>query len=100
MKIARKSETKINQVGKTCVAMEYQLLDKRIHGAVIEVSQRYPDAGNDFYSLALSKRGLKKRIRANDASLTYCEETHWEGKAKIFMPCAPAWYPEQHKFSK
>lgn len=112
MKIARKSETKVNKVGETCVAYEYRLLDKRVHGSLIEVTKRYPDVGfsrNDVCTeLAYIIEGSGKLVGRN-MSLDFSqgdqlvidpgEDFYWEGKAKIFMPCAPAWYPEQHKFS-
>jgi len=25
------------------------------------------------------------------------EKYFWEGEMEMFMPCTPAWYPEQHK---
>ncbi len=51
-------------------AWEYPVLDKALHGAVIELSGRYPDTGRVVNEL--------------------CTTT-------LFMPCAPAWYTEQHR---
>ncbi len=45
MNIARKEEAKTVKVSNTVTAHEYPLLDKAIHGSVIELSGRYPEQG-------------------------------------------------------
>lgn len=113
MKLARKADTKINKIGEGSVAIEYPVLDKRIHGVIIEVEKRYPDTGfsrNDVCTeLAYILEGAGKLV-GREMSLEFTagdqlmiepgEDFYWEGKMKIFMPCAPAWYPGQHKFSE
>lgn len=110
MKIAKKANIKINQVSSSCKALEYQLLDKRIHGAVIEVNGRYPDSGytrNEVcteLAYIVSGKGILggrnseiEFVEGDQLVIEPGEDFFWEAEATIFMPCAPAWYPEQHK---
>ena len=45
VKQVKRSEAKVSKVTDACFAVEYPLMDKPIHGAVIEISGRYPDIG-------------------------------------------------------
>lgn len=110
MKIIHKEQTKIFKAGDTCVAAEYHIGDKDIDGTVIELSGRYPETNRVVnlkckelaYIIKGSGRVVieDKEIKFNEGDLMLIdagEKYFWEGKATMFMPCTPAWYPEQHK---
>ncbi len=110
MKIIHPSETQRFQNSAGCVAVEYPLGDADINGALIELSGREPDAGRavnlECKELAYIINGSGKvviegqEINLNAGDLVLIEpgeKFFWEGKMTIFMPCAPAWYPEQYK---
>lgn len=92
------------------MAIEYPLEDKDINGAVIELSGRYPDTGRVVnlkckeIAYVISGSGKivveNEEINLSEGDMILVEpgeKYFWEGKLKIFVPCAPAWYPEQHK---
>ena len=110
MKIIHKDQAKIHRNSNACTAIEYPLGDKDINGAVIELNGRYP--GKDravnlkCKEMAYVIKGSgklvveEKEIKLNEGDLVLIEageKYFWEGNMKIFMPCTPAWYPEQHK---
>lgn len=110
MKIIHKNQTKIFKVSNSCTANEYPLEDKDINGAVIKINGRYPEKGRTVnlvckelaYFLKGSGRVVieGKEIKFKEGDLVLIEageKFFWEGDMEIFMPCAPAWYPEQHK---
>lgn len=110
MKISKKIQSKQIVVSDYCKALEYPLMDKVIHGAVIELSGRYPDQGytrNEVvtelaYIISGSGKliGRKDEIEFSEGDQLLIEpgeDFYWQANAKVFMPCAPAWYPEQHK---
>lgn len=42
----------------------------------------------------------EKEVRLHQGDLVLIEpgeKYFWEGKMELFMPCTPAWHPEQHK---
>ncbi|MFH1534717.1 MAG: cupin domain-containing protein, partial [Patescibacteria group bacterium] len=105
-----KNETKIFKNSEVCTAVEYPMDDKDINGAVIELSGRYPDKGRTMnekckemaYVIKGSGRAVVESIETqfNEGDLALFEpgeKYFWEGNLTLFMPCAPAWYPEQHK---
>ena len=110
MKIVTKGQAKSFKNGKCCEAMEYQMGDKDINGTVIKLAGRYPETGevvnNICKEMAYVIKGSGKvvveskqfDISAGDLILVEPgEKYYWEGKMVMFVPCAPAWYPEQHK---
>ncbi len=110
MKIVKKSEAKKFDNSKACTAFEYPLNDKDINGAIVEISGRYPEKGlamnEKCKELAYVIEGSGKFVMAgkeilfSEGDLLFIEpgeKYFWEAKAKLFMPCSPAWYPEQHK---
>lgn len=110
MKIIYKNQTKIFKNGEACTAIEYPLGDKDINGAVIELNGRYPETNRVVnlkckelaYVIKGSGRVVieDKEIKFSEGDLMLIEageKYFWEGKATMFMPCAPAWHPEQHK---
>lgn len=110
MKIIHKNQTKIFKNSEACTAIEYSLGDKDINGAVIELNGRYPDKGRAVnleckemaYVIKGSGRlvveGKETKFKEGDLVLINPgEKFFWEGNMEIFMPCTPAWYPQQHK---
>ncbi|MBU3924679.1 cupin domain-containing protein [Patescibacteria group bacterium] len=110
MKIIRKNQTKIFKNSEACVAIDYWTDDKDINGAVIELNGRYPDKGRvmnlECKEMAYVIKGSGKvsiegvETEINKGSLILIEpgeKFFWEGNMTMFMPCAPAWYPEQYK---
>ncbi|MBP7875513.1 cupin domain-containing protein [Candidatus Woesebacteria bacterium] len=110
MHIARKEDTKKIKIGTTMVAYEYDILDPAIHGTLVELSGRYPEIGrvvNEKCSeLAYVVSGSGKLVIEGDEiefkdgdqlSVRPGERYYWVANAVMFMPCSPAWYPEQHK---
>jgi len=113
MKIIRKDETTEFKNSDECIAIEYPLGDKDINGAVIKLRGRYPPKDKvvnlKCKELAYIIRGSGKIIvgeavtefHEGDLLLIDANEPYyWEGDFEIFAPCAPAWYPEQHKAVK
>lgn len=109
MHIARKEEIKKIKVCKTMTAYEYPLIDSSIHGAVVELNGRYPQEGrvvNEKCSeIGFVIKGSGKLViednevefkEGDQLLIKPGEKYYWEAKATMFMPCAPAWYPEQH----
>ncbi|MFZ2970439.1 MAG: cupin domain-containing protein [Minisyncoccia bacterium] len=110
MKIIRKDQTKIFKNSDSCTAVEYPLGDKDINGAVIELKGRYPARGRAVNlkckemafiiegSGKLVVEGIETKLEGGDLALIEAgEKFFWDGDMKIFMPCTPAWFPEQHK---
>ncbi len=110
MKIVKKTGTKKFTNSPVCTAWEYPLGDKDINGAVIELNGRYPEKefaiNEKCKEMAYVVSGAGRLITvegevefsADDLLLIDAgEKYYWEGRAKIFVPCTPAWYPEQHK---
>ena len=110
MKFTPKVKSKTNKVTKTCMAVEYPGGDKDIWGAVIKLNGRYPLRGSTINEKCkelvyfLSGKGKAvingKTINVKQGDQLVIEpgeKFYWEGKMTMFMPCTPAWYPEQHK---
>lgn len=110
MKIIHKDQTKVYKNSDVCTAIEYSLDDKDINGAVVELNGRYPDKGRvvnlKCKEMAYIIKGSGKVI-AEGQEIKFKEEDliliepgekyHWEGSFTMFVSCAPAWYPKQHK---
>lgn len=110
MRIAKKAQTKKVRVGDTMTAFEYPRLDSRLHGSVVELTGRYPQQGRVMNeqcaelayviegSGTLVVEGEKVPFAAGDQLfIAPGERYYWEATATLFLPCAPAWYSEQHK---
>jgi len=110
MKIVKKGQAKEYKNSRVCTAVEYPFQDKDINGAVIKLNGRYPDRGRvvnlKCKELAYVIRGSGKVV-VNGADVILSEgdliliepgeKYYWEGNLEMFVPCVPAWYPEQHK---
>ncbi len=110
MKTVHKNQTEKFKNSDSCIAIEYPLKDNDINGAVIELSGRYPDEGRvvnlKCKELAYIIEGSgklvveEKEVKLEEGDLVLIEpgeKYFWEGNLKMFIPCTPAWYPEQHK---
>jgi len=110
MKIIHKNQTKQFKNSDVCTATEYPFEDKDINGAVIELEGRYPDKGRvvnlKCKELAYVIKGSGKvwiegkEVVLNEGDMVFIEpgeKYYWEGKMTVFVPCTPAWYPEQHE---
>ena len=110
MKIIHKNQTKQFKNSDVCTAIEYPFEDKDINGAVIELEGRYPDKGRVVnlkckelaYVIKGSGKVLveDKEVVLNEGDMVLIEpgeKYYWEGKMTMFVPCVPAWYPEQHE---
>lgn len=111
MKEACLNTAKVVNVTDTCTAIEYPLGDKDINAVVIKINGRYPKQGRTVnekckelaYVIGgigqLTVEGQTVELKKGAVVLIMpCERFFWEGQdLEIFMPCTPAWYPEQHK---
>jgi mannose-6-phosphate isomerase-like protein (cupin superfamily) len=110
MKVVHKNQTKEFKNSEACTALEYPLGDRDINGAVVELNGRYPGKGRvvnlKCKELAYVVKGSGKLVvegkelvlQEGDLALIEPGEKYfWEGNMTMFMPCTPAWYPEQHK---
>jgi mannose-6-phosphate isomerase-like protein (cupin superfamily) len=110
MKIVHENQARKFKNSDTCMATEYPLGDKDINVAYVEVLGRYPAEGRVMNEkckeLAYIMEGSGKivvegeEISLNERDLILLEpgeRFYWEGNMKMLVPCAPAWYAEQHK---
>ncbi|HVT01205.1 MAG TPA: cupin domain-containing protein [Patescibacteria group bacterium] len=110
MNILHKKDGKTIKISNSVTSFEYKSVDDSINGAVIELSGRYPSEGRVFneeckelsFVIKGSGRvvveGKEYRFSENDQILINPNEKYyWEGVATLFISCAPAWKPEQHK---
>lgn len=110
MKIIHKNQTKIFKNSKSCTAIDYWTDDKEINGAVIELTNRYPDKDRvvnlECKEMVYTIKGFgrivieDKEIKLNEGDLVLInkgEKYFWKGKMTMFTSCTPAWYPKQHK---
>lgn len=110
MKIVTVDQTQKFKNSDNCEAVEYPLGDKDINGAVIKLSGRYPEKGYvtnkvckelvyvvEGEGLVITSRESQKLKRGDLALIHPGEKYYFEGKLTMFMPCSPAWYPEQHE---
>lgn len=113
MQIIFKNQRREFKNSESCVAFEYPTTDRDINGAVIKLSGRYPDKGwaaNEVckemgYIISgsgkLAVEDKEYEIGAGDLVLINPgEKFYWQGNMEIFMPCAPAWSPDQYKTVK
>ena len=110
MKKISKEEGKRLEASNSCDVIEYPLGDKDINGAVAEIRGRYPEkdrvVNTECKELVYVIEGKGKVVvegedyefeKGDVLLIEPGEKYYWEGTFKIFMPCTPAWYPEQHK---
>ncbi len=110
MKTLKKEQAITRRNGSACTVSEYPIEDQDINGAVVELSGRYPDHGrvmNDMCKeliFVVSGSGCAEiegeTVDLSEGSMLLLEprERYFlDGNMRLFVPCAPAWYPEQHR---
>ncbi|MFA5207876.1 MAG: cupin domain-containing protein [Candidatus Paceibacterota bacterium] len=110
MKIIHKNQTEKFKNGDNCTAIEYPMGDKDINGAIVELTGRYPTKGRvvnlGCKELAYIIKGSgkvvveDKEINLEEGDLVLIEageKYFWDGNLTVFLPCAPAWNPEQYR---
>lgn len=110
MNIARKKDAAKIKVSETMIAYEYPQMDSNLHGAVVELAGRYPEKGRvvneKCYEIGYVIHGSGKLIvegeeidfvEGDQILIKPGQRYFWVANATMFMPCAPAWYPEQHR---
>lgn len=111
MKIVKKSQAEVFKAGDECTVFEYPMEYKDINGAVAKINGRYPSKGITVNEISrelgyvINGQGKitidNKEIQLNKGDLICIdpgEKFYWEGNMELFIPCTPAWTPEQHKF--
>lgn len=109
--LVKKSERKKHANAKTCIAYEYDLGDKDIDVAYIEIDGRYPEKGRSVNRK--SKEVIfvvdgNGRIEIDDKVFVINDgdsiivkpnqKFFFEGILKIVVCCSPAWNPEQYEY--
>lgn len=110
MRFTSLSRSTKNRVTPNCIAVEYPNGDEDIWGAVIKLNGRYPEKGRTVNlkckELVYFIEGKGKLVvdgkevevkKGDQLVISPGEKFYWEGKMVMFMPCAPSWYPDQHK---
>lgn len=113
MKIAKKTQRKEFKNGNYCTAYEYPLGDAAINVALIVITGRYPEKGQ---AQNLSSKELAYVIRGKGSIAVGAhefaieegdmvlidpgEKFFWNGDMELFMPCTPAWTPEQYRIAE
>lgn len=110
MKLVLSSQTKAHKNSESCTAIEYPMGDKDINGAVVKLTGRYPAEGRVMNtkckelcyvvegSGTVVVDGQENQLHQGDSILIEPGEAYfWEGQMTMYIPCSPAWYPEQHK---
>ncbi len=109
MRISRKVDAAQVLVGPTARAYEYPLLDPMLHGAVLEIKGRYPETErvvNEAVTEICYVIAGSGNLVVEDEEVAFSEgdqllirpgeRYYWDAHATLYMPCTPAWYPEQH----
>jgi len=110
MKISHRNETTRAQNSKSCLVYEYPTGASSINGAFVELRGREPDEGcvvnTECTELAYIIRGVGmisidgKEIELTAGDLVLIEpgeKFFWNGDMDLFIPCSPAWNPDQYK---
>jgi mannose-6-phosphate isomerase-like protein (cupin superfamily) len=112
MKRVQKEEAVEFTNGPSCSGYEYSFEDSDLNISLVKVNGRYPEEGfamNEVCKEAAYivggsgslcvEGGERVEVSVGDAILLQPHEKYyWEGVAlTLVMPCAPAFYSEQHK---
>ena len=110
MKIIKKSETIAYAHEASCTAYEYPLDFKDVNFATSKITGRYPSKGVTMNEICkeflyvvrgdgkININGKDIQLQQGDlACIEPGEKYYFEGQMELFMPCAPAWTPEQYK---
>ena len=96
--------------GETNKTYEYNIEDKDINYCIVDIDGRFPKekwainrkckemAHVLSGSGVLIVNGREYKLKTDDVVLIDVNEKYyWEGNMRLGLPCAPAWYPEQHE---
>lgn len=110
MKIIYANQAREFKNSNLCIAKEYPLKDNDINISVVKVVGRYPEKGRvtnlkckELLYIAKGSgsvfiEGEKIDFKEGDLILIEPKEKYyWDCQATMVVPCAPAWYPEQHQ---
>jgi mannose-6-phosphate isomerase-like protein (cupin superfamily) len=110
MQVIKRNQAKDYSNSTTCNGFEFNLGDKDLDGAVVQVSGRYPEAGRAVNELCkeiayivsgkgqIVIDGKSFEIASDDLIvIDKGEQYYWDGNFKLFVYCSPAWTAEQHK---
>ena len=108
MKYAPKSQANKFVASDQCTIWENNLGSPKISNATSEINGRHPVKGwvvndeCDELAYVVSGTGLLHmpdktiNVQQGDTILLEAGERFaWEGTLKLFLPCVPAWWPEQ-----
>ncbi len=108
MKVVYKHQAKFIKLNNMCTSEEYLLGDTDINGAVVKLSGRYPESGRVMNTkckelvYVMSGKGKivtedrELKLKSGDMILIEPGEKYfWQGDLTMFVPCTPAWTPEQ-----
>lgn len=93
----------------SCTVYEYIIPEKDINGALVHIRGRYPETGWVMNRICkemvyvISGTG-KVVVEGKEIALSKKmvililpgEKYYWEGDMELFMPCTPAWTPDQY----
>jgi len=110
MKIVKKLERRLFKHGESCVIYEYPTNDRTIDGCIAKISGRYPEKGGAVNKISkelayvingagtVTIENKTTDIGEGDMVLIQPNEKfYWEGEMELFIPCTPAWNPEQYE---
>lgn len=110
MNILHKHQTHKHAHNSACIVYEYPMGDADMNGAVAQLSGRYPEedrvVNTQSKEMGYVVQGSGKiviegkEILLQQGSLVLIqagEKYYWEGHMTLFLSCAPAWNPAQHK---
>lgn len=111
MKIVKKNQALKHHNSDNCFAYEYEMAEKDINGAVIDLSGRYPEKGwvlnekckeliyilEGSGTLVTKEKNIELEI-GDQVLLEAGEKYYFFGTLKFFTACSPAWYPDQHRY--
>jgi mannose-6-phosphate isomerase-like protein (cupin superfamily) len=93
-----------------CIVFEYPMKNSEMNIAVAEITRRYPDEGyavnHKCCEMGYILKGSGKLVtETREVNLSMGdalyispgEKYYWEGNMTVVMPCAPAWFPQQHE---
>ena len=110
MKHIQKSDAEKFENSKDCFGLNYPMGDPDINAAVIQIKGRYPEQGRTLneqckeLAYVISGKGKvcveDKEYQLHKEDMIFIdkgERYYFEGNMLLFVPCTPAWSPEQHK---
>lgn len=110
MKVIKRKEANEYSNSNNCYGFEFDLGDKNLDGAVVNVKGRYPEKGSAMnegckefaYIISgggnINIGGKNFDIESEDmVVIDKGEHFYWEGEFRLFVYCTPAWSADQHK---